>query len=103
MSIYSNACHHLSRMETAIAVARRHLVNSSGLEGDHAIMKALTKSVIGEIAGLTETLTDEKVWGIEACDEGILDEIGVCFRDAADKDEDRRENPSEPSRDFAVA
>lgn len=86
---------HLNRMMEAIADCRDGLQRSPGLDGDCAILSDLAINTVREIAAMTEIFSEEKADGINA--EMIVEEIGACFFDAADKAEDRRCNPSEPS------
>ncbi len=78
---------HLDRMETAIAACRREFVQRGGLEADQHTITRLTASLVREIEGLTETITDESM---PDCHDPILDEIGFRFEKAIKARDDRR-------------
>lgn len=87
MASLSSINRHLDRMEAAIAYARRQFIHAGTLEADSEVVAALGKAVVEEIAGLTESITDERV--VAYVDEALIEAINIAFMDAIDKRDDR--------------
>jgi hypothetical protein len=78
---------HLDRMEAAVAVCRRRFIETGGLEDDQNTVTRLAASLVREIEGLTETITDN---AMPDCHDVILDEISASFMRAIEARDDRR-------------
>lgn len=87
MTSLSSINRYLDRMEAAIAFARRRFVNAGTLEADNKIVVALGQAVVEEIAGLTESITDERV--VAYVDEALIEAVNIAFKVAIDKRDDR--------------
>lgn len=87
MASLSSIDRHLDRMEAAIASARRRFVNAGTLEADNDLVATLGKAVVEEIAGLTESITDERV--VAYVDEALIEAINIAFMVAIAKRDDR--------------
>lgn len=78
---------HLDRMSEKIAVARRQFEGVGTLEADEQIVMALAKSLVEELACLTETRTGESIF--DAIGEPVTEAIAIAFMDARDRRDDR--------------
>lgn len=89
MTYHSERHFHLDRIRYAVWQAKERFNDCADLEAEHNVIKALTRDVVAELMGLTETCSGERVWGFDVQHEGILDNIAVAFNDATDKRDDR--------------
>lgn len=90
MTYHSDRNFHLDRIRIAAYRAKEAFCQCADLEAEHDVIKALTRDVVAELMGLTETCSGERVWGFDVQHERLLDDIAVAFMEARDKRDDRR-------------